>query len=69
MRKRLLLLVAGLLFLTVVGFTQTTTKQQTWEYKYTLKFNDLNKLGAEGWELVAATDYNGITSFYLKRPK
>jgi hypothetical protein len=64
-------MLAGLLLLVVVGFTQAAPPApQKWEYKYASKFNDLNKLGDEGWELVAVTEYNGVAStFYLKRAK
>ena len=43
---------------------------QKWEYKTIFKGaddleNQLNRLGDEGWEVAAATDYHVI----LKRPK
>ena len=51
--------------------------QIMWEYMWTNNTNDLNKLGAQGWELVGISDFvttNGgyISStsyFYLKRAK
>ena len=49
--------------------------RQTWEYKTlysnTVTDQDLNKLGADGWELVAtaAGNLGGWTSFIFKRPK
>jgi len=44
---------------------------QKWEYKVldAANENQLNELGAEGWELIAVTidSYNGVRRFYLKR--
>ena len=51
---------------------------QKWEYKtvYSPRANELNKLGAEGWELVCvvaevsgtADSTSSSTEAYLKRP-
>jgi len=75
------------LFLTIVallcllGWTSRAQKEPqtriTWEYTSTNNAGDLNKLGAQGWELVGISDFvttNGgyISStsyFYLKRAK
>ena len=50
---------------------------QTWEYRVTYddpakvsdQMEQLDQLGAEGWELVSATHWNQWMYFYLKRPK
>jgi len=46
---------------------------QKWEYKRLAGASvaDLNKLGDEGWELVAITfgDYDMNNVYYFKRPK
>lgn len=46
---------------------------QKWEYKVVVRVKDdeLNILGAEGWELVAVTfnEYGQPSAFYFKRPK
>jgi hypothetical protein len=60
------LLLAALLFL--VGWVQTT-KPQVWEYKETCSVKDLDRLGAEGWELSAATSSGAVTCLFFKRPK
>lgn len=42
-----------------------------WEYKfeYNLKEGKANELGAEGWELAAASPTGSITAFVFKRQK
>ena len=54
------------------------SEQFTWEYKridrhleeeQLLDEEELNALGAEGWELVTSVIYASTASFYLRRPK
>ena len=48
--------------------------RQTWEYKVISvdptgsKTDDLNELGADGWELVTVTLWNSWLFYFLKRP-
>lgn len=72
MKRNILVIVllASLMFL--LGFTVQSKPQ--WEYMSTTKEKQLNELGAQGWELVAASPL--ITSggtfgqfFFLKRMK
>lgn len=39
-----------------------------WEYRTASEAGQLDRLGGEGWELVAVTDVEGRERFYLKRP-
>jgi hypothetical protein len=43
----------------------------TWEYRIESDLAEaaLNRLGAEGWELVAVDTRNGNATCYLKRPR
>lgn len=68
MRTRILLVALFFVSLLCVGFAYRTQQSRTrWEYTQTCKFNEVTKLGAEGWELVTATGGEGVTCFYLKR--
>jgi len=73
MRAKILLLVcAGLvacfLFIGARGYGRTT-----WEYKCPntgwLGQEQLNELGAQGWELAGMTFNGNSTVYYFKRPK
>jgi hypothetical protein len=66
MKRGLLITLALIAVLFLAGFTLQVSKQQ-WEYKAVGSPKDLNKLGDEGWELVAI-DSDGHV-FYLKRAK
>lgn len=46
------------------------TPRLTWEYSVQeyLQEADLNKIGAEGWELVGVATHGTIPTFYFKRP-
>jgi hypothetical protein len=46
-------------------------KQALWEYRdgANLTVGQLNTLGAEGWELVIATQYDRNLYYIFKRPK
>lgn len=71
-------LVALVLVATGVGITLTAGAQQDrkpkqlfWEYRdgANLTMDQLNTLGADGWELVIATQYDKNLYYILKRPK
>lgn len=71
-------LVALVLVVTGVGITLTAGAQQDrkpkqlfWEYRdgANLTMDQLNTLGADGWELVIATQYDKNLYYILKRPK
>ena len=67
------LLAAAILFacaLTIYGRQQQTAAHVAWEYKVSCspKESGMNKLGAEGWELLSATGSGTVCLFY-KRAK
>ncbi len=64
MRKRILLAALLLASLACVGFAR-----QAREYFTTCGRVDLNKLGADGWELATATQDGNVVCLYFKRPK
>jgi hypothetical protein len=62
----------------VAGAAQEQKEPQpkiVWEYTYINNVNDLNKLGAQGWELVSISEFltgNGgqvSSTYYFKRAK
>jgi len=72
------MLVVLVLIATGVGIALTAGAQQDkkpkqilWEYRdgANLTVNQLNTLGADGWELVIATQYDKNLYYILKRPK
>jgi hypothetical protein len=68
MRTRILLVALLLVSLLCAGFAYQAQPGRTkWEYAQTCKVTEMNKLGAEGWELVTATGGEGVTCFYFKR--
>ena len=64
-----------LTILIVVGWTvygqRSTAPRLVWEYKVVHYQNEqqLNELGSQGWEMVAATGDGGYFGIYLKRAK
>jgi hypothetical protein len=68
MKKNLLIAALCVLALCSLAFTFQSPRPQ-WEYKQTLNFRDLDKLGADGWELVSTDSNSVVTAFYLKRAK
>jgi hypothetical protein len=56
------LILLAMLF--IVAYGQTSKRVTTPE-----KQAELNKLGSEGWELVAVQNAGLVTAFYLKRQK
>ncbi|HMF57079.1 MAG TPA: hypothetical protein VK619_12115 [Pyrinomonadaceae bacterium] len=62
----LLLIVAASL---VFGLAAQNRTSQKWEYKESCSSRDMNKLGDEGWELVATTSNGAVQCLYYKRPK
>jgi len=69
MKTKIALLAAALvLALSTVAFTYRAQRTQ-WEYTQTCKFADANKLGAEGWEMVAVTADGAVQCFYYKRAR
>jgi hypothetical protein len=70
MRRRILLVALLLVSLLGVGFARQAQDARTrWEYKVMCGHTDLNKLGEEGWELVAVTQDGHVTCPYFKRRK
>jgi hypothetical protein len=75
MKKRVSLLIAFVILLCLVGWTsygQQGKSQTLWEYKVighgtATGEQELNELGAQGWELVGIA--NDGLRFYLKRKK
>lgn len=69
MRKRILPAALLLVSLVCVGFARQARERAAWEYHTTCARVDLNKLGADGWELATATQDGNVTCLYFKRPK
>ncbi|MET0625480.1 MAG: hypothetical protein ABW250_21270, partial [Pyrinomonadaceae bacterium] len=69
MRKRILLAALLLVSLVCVGFARQARERTAWEYHVTCARIDFNKVGADGWELVTATQDGTVTCLYFKRPK
>lgn len=69
MRKKILLaaLLLGCLF--CVGFARQARERAQWEYHMACGRVELNKLGADGWELATATQDGNVVCLYFKRPK
>jgi hypothetical protein len=71
--KRLLLIALILIsaFTTLAFTLQKSTAQ--WEYKIEdvsmSQRIDINKLGADGWELVTVIDRGNSAAMFFKRPK
>jgi hypothetical protein len=67
--KSIVLAAALLLLLSALAFTYQAQRPR-WEFTQTCHANDINKLGGEGWELVAVTSGGGmIDCYYFKRQK
>ncbi len=69
MRKRILLAAVLLASLFCVGFARQVQERPAWEYHTACGRVELNKLGAEGWELAAATQDGNVPCLYFKRRK
>ena len=52
-----------------VGFARQAPGRAGWEYHTACGRVELNKLGADGWELATATQDGNIVCLYFKRPK
>jgi hypothetical protein len=77
-RKAIAVVGTALLCLFLLGWgvhgqKKDSTSKQNWEYKYLYKYysiDNLNALGAEGWELVGVSiDSSDNMHFYFKRAK
>jgi hypothetical protein len=76
-RKQWILVFALLLLLTSIGWTaagqkKEPAKPQAWEYQYVNnpREDHINRLGAEGWEMVGFIQNQGYPKeFYFKRAK
>ena len=74
---RLLLTLVVFAFLCLVGWTENrqrasaSSAKTSWEYiiRGGLTEQQLNELGAQGWELVAVSQSNGSFGMYFKRAK
>jgi hypothetical protein len=64
-------LLAALLLVSVVcvGFARQARERTAWEYHTACGRPELNKLGADGWELATATQDGNVVCLYFKRPK
>ena len=69
MRKRILLAALLLVSLVCVGFARQAPQRAAWEYHTDCGRVELNKLGADGWELTTATQDGNVTCLYFKRRK
>lgn len=62
-----------LLAASVYGRQAAPPARQAWEYKQSCKpkDDDMNRLGAEGWEMVSAiyTGNTGVTCLFYKRAR
>jgi hypothetical protein len=67
MRNKLLAAALCLLALASLAFVQS--RPVSWEYKQTHDFREANKLGADGWEMVAVEGGSAVSTFYFKRAK
>lgn len=63
--------IALTIALTAGAQQEKRPKQVQWEYRDGANFtvSQLNTLGADGWELVIATQYDKNLYYILKRPK
>jgi hypothetical protein len=54
-----------------VGLAQDAKPKVQWDYMHLTNNNvrDLERVGLEGWELVAVVYHQNNSEFYLKRPK
>lgn len=70
MRNRIILCALAVIVLLSVAWTSQSPRP-VWEYKQIQDFRNANKLGAEGWELVAVESIAGgaATNYIFKRPK
>ena len=64
-----LFIAVSVVMLTTAAITEGNSK---WEYTFITNESEMNKLGKDGWELVAVSsnNYNGNTSYhtmYFKR--
>lgn len=70
-RPVLALILCALLF-AVVGWTagrSSALGPVQWEYKESCSPKDMDKLGAEGWELATATQNGVVVCLFYKRQK
>ncbi len=71
MKNKVALTLLLICLLALVGWT--TQRRTQWEYTTTTstigKPAELNKLGAEGWELVTVLTDGLSATYFLKRPK
>jgi len=69
MNKKIFLAAAVLaLALMSLGFVFQSRPAQ-WEYNETCKWNEVAKLGNDGWEMFAVTQDGAVGCYYFKRAK
>lgn len=64
-----MLIVFALVTVSGVAMAHTQPQRPTWEYKVENGVSEgkMNSLGAEGWEVVAASNYNGGMPYVILR--
>jgi membrane protease YdiL (CAAX protease family) len=71
-KRPILALILCCLLFALVGWTAgraTAPAPVSWEYKESCSPKDMDKLGAEGWELVAAAQNGVVVCLFYKRQK
>jgi hypothetical protein len=71
-KRPILALTLLCLLFALVGWTtgrSTATAPVQWEYKESCSPKDMDKLDAEGWELVAAAQNGVVVCLFYKRQK
>lgn len=69
MKKYILTITLIALASASLAFARQPMRAPQWEYKSAVDFRQVQKLGMDGWELVAVAGGDAVDTFYLKRAK